>query len=543
MANTLIDFAGDQGTPFSVYEAEQDAEGKIMVLRTIFKPHPAQVEFFSATERHVLLHGNRGCGKSASLLWKAIQIAYLVPGCRVAIFRKTWPELQRSIWDELLKLPQDLFHDINASNHTVTIRAKDRDGQWKLSKIWFLTAQNIEDARKVLSFEVHTLLIDEWAEVEPELWRFLSGSVRSPLEVDIAGRPTSAQIYGASTPGGAGAEALKCLFGCDGEKRQAPGEDKGAYRPEKYRAIKASIDQNPTYAVGTQAGDDYRSSLKDLPLTLQAKWIRGDWGAIEGCYFSIWDTSRMVTPFAEIKAECWDSHFISIDYGFGRSWAAAYMHVVLGNGRIVTMAEIVEQQMPVYEFAAEIVRCFDLRGEQHKENRRNVVAVYADPANFSPMHDIRVGTAGHSVADQINDALDEFGLAVQQAGNDRIGGWQLMFQLLARGQWLIADTCPILISAIPLRTNDPKKHGDILKVPGDRGDDAMDAARYGLFTWVTASEKPQELVMREMMKPFVEQEEPDLTSAYIRYQQKVAELDYGEQAARLGIRISRRRRY
>jgi hypothetical protein len=52
------------------------------------------------------LHGNRGCGKSASLLWKAIQTAYLVPGSRVAIFRKTWPELQRSVWDELLKLPQ-----------------------------------------------------------------------------------------------------------------------------------------------------------------------------------------------------------------------------------------------------------------------------------------------------------------------------------------------------------------------------------------------------------------------------------------------------
>lgn len=241
MGNTLIDFAGDYGIPYSVYEAERDCEGKIKLLKTIFQPHAAQIEFFSATERHVLLHGNRGCGKSASLLWKAIQIAYLVPGCRVAIFRKTWPELQRSVWDELLKLPQDLFESVNSSNHTVTIKARDRDGKWKLSKIWFVTAENIADARKVLGFEVHTLLIDEWAEIELEIWRFMSGSVRSPLAMDLAGRPTSAQILGASTPGGAGAEALKCLFGCDGPKKQAPGEDKCTYRPEQYRAIKGSV--------------------------------------------------------------------------------------------------------------------------------------------------------------------------------------------------------------------------------------------------------------------------------------------------------------
>jgi hypothetical protein len=154
MGSTLIDFAGDYGTRYAVYEAERDGEDKIKLLKTIFKPHAAQIEFFSASERHVLLHGNRGCGKSASLLWKAIQTAYLVPGCRVAIFRKTWPELQRSVWDELLKLPQDLFESVNASNHTVMNKARDRDDQWKQSKIWFVTAENIADARKVLGFEV-----------------------------------------------------------------------------------------------------------------------------------------------------------------------------------------------------------------------------------------------------------------------------------------------------------------------------------------------------------------------------------------------------
>lgn len=159
----------------------------------------------------------------------------------------------------------------------------------------------------------------------------------------------------------------------------------------------------------------------------------------------------MTIPFAKIPAHWWDSHFLSIDYGFGRSSATAYMHVVLQDGRIVTMAEIVEKHMPVYEFAAEIIRRFDLRGERHKENRRNIVVVYQDPANKS-----QIGT-GHSVRDQINEVLAECDLAAIDGSNDRIGGWQLMYQMLARGQWLIADTCPMLIAAIPSRVHDPKK--------------------------------------------------------------------------------------
>lgn len=503
--STVIDYAGQFGTPYAVYEAESDSTGTIKLVSTIFKPHAAQIEFFSATERHVLLHGNRGCGKSASLLWKAIQTAYLVPGSRVAVFRKTWPELQRSVWDELLKLPQDLFESINSSNHTVTIKAPDGD-KWKQSKIWFVTAENVADARKVLGFEVHTLLIDEWAEVELEIWRFMSGSVRSPLQEDAAGRPTSAQILGASTPGGPGAEALKCLFGCDGPKKNAPGEEKGSYRPEQYRAIRGSIDQNPTYAIGTPAGDQYRSSLLDLPLAMQAKWVRGEWGAVEGCYFTNWERNHMVIPFAKIVRHWWDSHFVSIDYGFGRSSAAAYLHVRLQDHRIVTIAEMVEKHMPVYEFAEELIRRFDLSGSANGD-RPNIVAVFQDPANKS-----QTGT-GHSVRDQLNEVLAECDLTAIDGSNDRLGGWQLMFQLLSRGQWLIADTCPQLIAAIPSRVHDPKRPGDLVKVGGDPLDDSMDAARYGIYSFVTASEKPGELARREEYRRLAQV--GDLTAAYV----------------------------
>jgi hypothetical protein len=115
--------------------------------------------------------------------------------------------------------------------------------------------------------------------------------------------------------------------------------------------------------------------------------------------------------------------FISIDYDFGRSSAAAYMHVCLRDGRIVTIAEIVEKHMPVYEFGSEMIRRFDLRGTQGE--RRNILVVYQDPANKS-----HVGT-GHSVRDQLNDVLAECDLGAIDGSNDRIGGWLSMYEMLA----------------------------------------------------------------------------------------------------------------
>jgi len=188
--------------------------------------------------------------------------------------------------------------------------------------------------------------------------------------------------------------------------------------------------------------------------------------------------------------------------------------------------------MPVYEFASEIIRRFDLLGAHQNGHRRNVEAVFQDPANKS-----QTGT-GHSVRDQINEVLAECGLAAIDGSDDRIGGWQLLFQLLARGQWLIADTCPLLIAAIPSRVHDPRRPGDLVKVGGDPLDDAMDAARYGIYSFITATEKPPELVLRDELRALAEQ--GDLTSAMIRYQQRTAELEYSGRPAVLG-RYGRRR--
>jgi hypothetical protein len=92
-----------------------------------------------------------------------------------------------------------------------------------------------------------------------------------------------------------------------------------------------------------------------------------------------------------------------------------------------------------------------------------------------------------------------------------------MYQMLQTGEWQIADNCPRVIEAIPTRIHDEKRPGDVLKVPGDPLDDVADDVRYGIYTFITASIIPNDLAVRERLKPLAEQ--GDLTAALVRFRQ------------------------
>jgi hypothetical protein len=47
----------------------------------------------------------------------------------------------------------------------------------------------------------------------------------------------------------------------------------------------------------------------------------------------------MVIPYASIGEQRWDSHFISLDYGFGKSGTSAHLHVRTQDGKLRTIGE------------------------------------------------------------------------------------------------------------------------------------------------------------------------------------------------------------
>jgi hypothetical protein len=132
----------------------------------------------------------------------------------------------------------------------------------------------------------------------------------------------------------------------------------------------------------------------------------------------------MVIPYEMVGAQWWDAHFQSLDYGFGKSSASAHLHVRTQDGRIKIVGESVAPHLPAYEFAGEVVR---VSGRAPDAGARSLRSISTPPTSRN------IGD-GHTIADQINEVLEPYDLAAIPASNDRMGGWQLMYQMLQTGQ-------------------------------------------------------------------------------------------------------------
>ena len=142
--------------------------------------------------------------------------------------------------------------------------------------------------------------------------------------------------------------------------------------------------------------------------------------------------------------------------------------------------------------AAEIIELSDeFHGRDEFGVERRPTAVCLSPDAWQKRTD------EDTIAEQMGDVFTRAGWPrPAQADDDRVGGWMLMYQLLDSGEWVIGDNCTALIRCLPTLVRDDKKVEDIAKVDGD---DAADAARYGLKSRVAPKRKPLEVRINERL--------------------------------------------
>jgi hypothetical protein len=114
------------------------------------------------------------------------------------------------------------------------------------------------------------------------------------------------------------------------------------------------------------------------------------------------------------------------------------------------------------------------QGIAERSGRERISDVFLSPDAFAHR------TSEASIAEQLGEVLAASGLPrPAPADDDRIGGWQLMYQLLESDAWLITENCAKLVDCLPQLVRDDRRVEDIRKVDGD---DPADAARYGLVS-------------------------------------------------------------
>ena len=456
---------------------------KYIQFRLPYKAFPKQELFHRSNAKYRLFGGAAGPGKSMALLMEAVQQANDHPGVNTLLLRRTFPELEKSLILYFRRhIPREMYAGYNEVKHQVT---------WLNGSITqFGYSRSEHDIYQYQGAEYLFIGVDELTQWTLGQWTFLTSRNRCPVP------ETTPSMAGATNPGGIGHTWVKALWI---DRKAPPGfEHPEQYKPDEYEYIPALIDDNPVYA----RDENYRRSLQALPTQMRLAYLEGDWSLFAGQYFDIFNLRQHTARAGDLARVCatpWLPRWISIDWGFEHP-AAVYWHVQDGQ-KTYTYREFVVQHLSPRALAAEIVE--RSRGEK-------IDGVYLGPDAFAQRTDEA------TIAEQLGAvfaAAPNGGIPrPAQADNDRIGGWMLMYQLLESGQWIISDTCRELIQVLPEMTRDERNVEDIAKVDGD---DAADAARYGLKSRLGTRTPPLETRLLERMQQ-VKSDNPTVRALYAR---------------------------
>ncbi len=469
-----------------------------------YQAFPRQEEFHRSKKKYRLFGGAAGPGKTKALLAETIGQAREVAGSDTLLLRRTFPELESSVLTYFRReVPRDLYRSYNEAKHVVT---------WNNgSTTRFGYCRNENDVYQYQGAEFLFIGIDELTHFTLKQWQFLTSRNRCPIPKYTSGYSQGKNVVpcmaGATNPGNIGHAWVKALW----VDKVAPA---GFERPELYDAsdydfIRARIEDNPIYAHDV----NYKKTLSALPDRLRRAFLEGDWSFFAGQYFDLFEIGRHTARAEELRIEEWAPRWISIDWGFQHP-SAVYWHGAVstvnsnqrsviskrvgcqdleslpgslrsgqqnalasgrddnladarGTGRIVTYREYVQNMLSPRMLAQAIVE---------KTKLEKIREIYLSPDAFAQR------TSEASIAEQLGEVLQQNGLPRPvPANDDRIGGWQLMYQLLERDAWVISSKCPRLIDCMPTLVRDERRVEDVRKMEGD---DPADAARYGIVPGV-----------------------------------------------------------
>ena len=456
-----------------------------------YEPFPKQCQFHASPAKYRLFGGAAGPGKSKALLMEAVVQALHHPNVNTLLLRRTFPELEASLLHYFRRdVPRSLYVAFHESKHLV---------EWTNgSTTRFGYCASEHDVYQYQGAEYLFIGIDELTLFTLRQWQFLTSRNRCAVP------KTFPCMAGATNPGNIGHAWVKALWI---DKQAAPGMERPEeYNPQDYDFIPARFFDNPIYA----ADKNYQKTLLALPTNLKRAFFDGDWEVFAGQYFDRFDLGRNTARAEEVEWQPWWPRWISIDWGFEHP-AATYWHAqapgtfATGGARegsfaadgdargqpsscVVTYREYVTHRTSPRELAREII-ARSLGSEQRTAGgfsvppgslpmldsaREKIAAIYLSPDAFARRTD------DASIAEQMGDVFAEAGFPrPTPADDDRIGGWMLMYQMLDAGEWLLTDNCVELIRTLPTLVRDSARIEDVEKMDGD---DAADAARYGLIS-------------------------------------------------------------
>ena len=495
-------------------------------IRTFYQPFPKQAELHRNPAKCLLAIGGWGSGKSSFLLGEAIYTMSEYPCSDVLLLRRDYPELEKGLihdFKELVPGGPGPLYTYNESKHIAT--------WFNGSKLFFGHLQNASERTlsQYLSSAFVFIGIDELGQFSFEAWSFLYGRARinRGCQANYDGLMPIPRLAGATNPLGPGYGWIKKLWiegkpvsqmgdvhkGNDGRFYSTEGgRSICVFDPGEYAHTHSTILDNPAQL---EKDPGYIEKLEKLPPALRQKALYGDLHAVAGNYFSNFSHERNVRSLPRdrerIRFEPWQPVWLGFDWGLAHH-TAIYWNTraqILGLDNqwrtgVVTLREMVVNEDDYQRDRAlgkhaddwnyKQYICEEIRRRTPDEERPKLRHIFLSPERFK-----RIDETSHTVAGELTQILRSMGLPMCSEANDaREDGAVLMYNLIDSGEWVILDSCPILISAIETRVRDDKKLEDVLKTE-DELDDAYDSERYALLSMLKERGKPADVKLKEKL--------------------------------------------
>ncbi len=406
-----------------------------------------QKKFCDTYEFEVLYGGAAGGGKSYGQIIDAFLYAMKYPASKQIIFRRTLPELEKSLIRTSLSLYPSQVYSYRKADHTGTFV----NG----SLIDFAYCDNEQDVYRYQSAEYDVIRFDELTHFTESMYLYLLSRCRG-----VNGYPKS--VKSSTNPGGIGHSWVKKRFidCCPADRAVKIAGMTRIFIPAKITDNGFLMKSDPMYIKRLEA-----LSKKDRKALLD-----GCWDITDGKFFEEFDRQIHVMPAFEIPDE-WRK-YICLDYGL--DMLAAYKIAVDGFCNAYVTAEVYEGKDNggsglIVSQAAQ--RLKELCGGD------KIRAVFAPPDLWNRQKD-----SGKSIA----SLFAENGINLTRVSSSRISGW------LAVKEWLhitqdeqqkptarlrIFDCCINLIRCISMLQCDSQNPSDCASVPHELTH-APDAIRY-----------------------------------------------------------------
>lgn len=428
-------------------------------------PNEKQYQMLTATTKHVGFGGARGGGKSFAVRYKAVVLCLGMPGIRVLIVRRTYPEL---INNHIKILRQQLLGIAKYNDKEKVLTFNNG------STINFSYCDNDKDLDRLQGVEYDVIFLDEATQLSEYQMKTITACLRG-----VNNFPK--RIYYTCNPGGQGHSYIKRIFL---DKKYEEGEN-----PEDYTFIQSLVTDNIDLM---KSNPDYIKQLESLPPKLRKAWLYGEWDIFEGQFFEDFRTvpdseecrkqgitsdeaieqhkyTHVIKPF-EIPKE-W-TIYRSFDWGYSKPFACewwaidyegvAYLILELYGCTDTPNEGLKWTPKQVFE---EIHR---IETTHRWLKGKNIIGV-ADPAIWN-------AEKGESIAETAANNQVYF----NKGDNQRLPGWlqmhyRLQFDENGYAMMYIFDTCKGFIRTIPLLMYDKHKVEDL---DTDGEDHIADSTRY-----------------------------------------------------------------